>query len=151
MKNKKGYISIEAVIAYSVLLIFTLLIMSFFVYAYSSISVSDQTYSLRILATKHGGLTSDDIDLFVTQIENMGYMQNKTETIQITLEDKYGNSYLNIDDTSYLSSSEDNHLILKVNVPANNEFLNSILIGFDINNLTGHNYSFSYLVVSEKY
>jgi hypothetical protein len=91
LKNKNGYISIEAIISYSVLLIFILLIMSFFVYAYSSIYVSDQVYSLS-------GLTSDDvtsanITSFIGYAEAIvGYfLSSVTEMDALLFESKYAN------------------------------------------------------------
>lgn len=151
MKNKKGYISIEAIISYSLLLMFLLLIIAFFTYGFSGVTMADQSYQLRKVATEHGGLRTIDIETFISHVNNVGYMQDKSVPIEIYLEDENGNSYLNIDETSYLSSDEDKTLTLKINIPANNDFLDVVLLGFDVSDITGDYYSFSYLVQSERY
>lgn len=64
LTQKGAYVSVEAVFAISVFLVFFLLALGFFSYIYPYTVLQRDVYALGTIAARQGGLTQEDVDQF---------------------------------------------------------------------------------------
>ena len=73
VKHKKGFISIEAVIALVALIFIILLFVGFYVYQYPCTVLENRVHDLAQQAKITGGLTSAQVTDFNKELQSMGY------------------------------------------------------------------------------
>lgn len=152
LKNKKGFVSVEAVIAMVTFLCMTLLCIGFFTYTYPKIFLEKEVHLLAQKAKIQGGLTNSDVTAFKTELENRGY---KKADIVLTAKcgsknalgvDKIGSTGKN-----YIKRTELQPIVINVSIPANKKLLKGPFLHFGLTSALSDTYHFRETVLSERW
>lgn len=161
LKNKKGFIAIESLIAISALLFFFVLFISFLSYTIPKISLEKEVQNLAQIAKKQGGLTdktsqpvNSDIELFKDTLEKMGYDKNSIVIEAKTIPSgqmAIGVTPLNEEGNNYIKRDSKELIEITISIPADKSVFNVPLKFFGIkNNLSGV-YYFREVIGSERW
>lgn len=128
-KNRKGFVSIEAIIATSTALMVVLIAIGFFTMIYPRVMLQMETHNLAQKAKIQGGLTNEisqpvdsDIELFKNRLVQLGYDKDK---IEITATTKPGNinaigvTPLKDSGSNYVKRESKELIHIVIRVPAN--------------------------------
>ena len=129
VKSKKGFISIEAILATVLATMVILVSLGFFTTIYPKIILQGETRVLAQKAKIQGGLTDitsqadgSDIEKFKDQLEKMGYDRDKIEVEVFTQPsglNALGVTPYGEDGTNYIKRGSNEVICIKVKVPAN--------------------------------
>lgn len=150
LKNKKGFITIDAVLSLGVALIFFLLFLGVMFLMIPKFTMQGDVHTLAQLARIQGGLYESDIDDFKAKISKE--TGAKESEIHVVLKDETNNiRYDNISDGNYSSHVDGQILQLYVIVPTN-KFIQAPMKFFGMQNIENMKYyNFTETVVSEKW
>lgn len=149
LKNKKGFITIDAILSLGVALIFFLLFLGIMFLMIPKFTMQGDVHTLAQLARIQGGLYESDINDFKEKISKE--TGAKVEEIHVVLKDKDDNRYDNITDSDYASHVDGKLLELYVIVPTN-KFVQAPMKFFGMQNIENIKYyNFTETVVSEKW
>ena len=158
MKNKKGYISIEAIFGIIAFLMVTLLIVGLFTYMYPRQTLEKQVHLLAQEAKVTGGLTAEQISDFQSTLSDMGY------TAKISAYTKVAGSERNVlgvapkgtsQDTctsiytSFVRRDSGQKIIISVSIQSKDGLANGVLKFFG-GSLLPNDYEFTETVMSER-
>lgn len=127
IKLKKGFISIETIVALSVVLIFMLLFIAILTYHYPRIMLEKEVQTLAQIAKIQGGLTDSssaiesDVDVFKDRLEKIGYNRDKIEITAQTIPGRFnaiGVTPLNGTGNNYIKRNTKELIEIVVKVPA---------------------------------
>lgn len=129
IKNKRGFVSIEAIIATSTALMVVLVAIGFFTLVYPRVMLQMETHNLTQKAKIQGGLTNEisqpidsDIALFKDRLAQLGYDKSQ---IEITAMTKPGNlnaigvTPLKGSGSNYIKRESKELIHIVIRVPAN--------------------------------
>lgn len=150
LRNKKGFITIDAILSLGVALIFFLLFLGVMFLMIPKFTMQGDVHTLAQLARIQGGLYESDIDEFKTRISKE--TGAKVEDIHVVLKDDNTNMrYDNISEGNYASHVDGQILQLYVIVPTN-KFVQAPMKFFGMQNIENIKYyNFTETVVSEKW
>lgn len=89
VKDRKGFMSIEAVLGMMVVLMVIVLGIGFFSYMIPKQGIEQEVNLLGRMAKMNGGLTESDVDAFVDEMEDRHYKEEDVK-VEITLKDSTG-------------------------------------------------------------
>ena len=118
VNNKKGFISIEAIIAAGLIFSAIFVFISVVSFVYPTIPLQREVNLLGNIAQNQGGLTYEDVEYFKSNLKERGYLKENDDDIIIT-----GTTYpkslnpIGITDTSYITKSSGEIIKLEVKVP----------------------------------
>lgn len=156
INSKSGYVSIEAVFAMSVFIIFFLLSISFFAYLYPQSQLQGEVEVLSLLCQRQGGLTEDDIANFEDSLRKYSFIDQSDLPIVVTAKtspsgfDAIGVTDLEDEGDNYVKRESKEIINLVVQIPANNGLLKNIAQFFGIDSVNDYYYYFE-PVMSERY
>ena len=150
IKGKKGFITIDAIFAIVVSLVFALLFIGLMFLMIPKFTMQGEVHSLAQLARIQGGLTQEDVNEFKTKLsESGGY--DKDDIYVVLKDESTGTKYDNITDANYSKRADGKMLQLYVIVPTNKAIL-APLNFFGLTNVDFlEYYNFTETVVSEKW
>lgn len=162
IKNKKGFVAIEAVIILSGVMFFILLFISILTYNYPRIMLEKEVQILAQTAKIQGGLTditsqnvNSDIEVFKDRMEQMGYnrdevviaaktIQGNLNAIGVTpINDSTGDNYIKRDSKEFIE--------ITVTIPSSENVLKSPLKYFGMKNALSGKYVIREVVGSERW
>lgn len=156
-KTKKisGFSSIEAVLSMSVFVLFLLLFISFLTYIIPKSEINNHIDALSSICEKQGGLTSLDINKFEEKFSNIKYIKESENPIIVTVTTDSGNDATNVTPLeevgdNYIKRDSKEIIHLKVLIPSNSHFINTIISIFGGNNISDY-YVFNAYMTSERY
>ena len=127
--DKRGFVSIEAIIAVSSALMVILVGIGFFTLMFPRILLQQETHQLAQKAKIQGGLTTadtqpvdSDLTLFLDRLEAIGYNREDVVVSVVTSPgnvDALGVTPLHAEGDSYVSRDSDEIMHIRVEVPAN--------------------------------
>jgi len=127
--GKKGFVSIEAIIAISSALMVILVGIGFFTLMFPRIMLQQETHQLAQKAKIQGGLTTpetelvdSDLSLFLDRLEDIGYERDDVVVSVVTTPgniDALGVTPLHEDGSDYVSRDSEEIMHIRVEVPAN--------------------------------
>ncbi|WCK57688.1 hypothetical protein PP175_27005 (plasmid) [Aneurinibacillus sp. Ricciae_BoGa-3] len=161
LKNKKGFVSIETIIATTCALMVVLLSIGFFTWLFPRVMLQIETHDLAQKAKIQGGLTdatsepvNSDVEQFKNRLAQMGYDKNQVNVIATT---KPGNlnamgvTPLHDNGTNYIKRDSKELIQLTIQVPANNS-IKAPMSFFGLNqNLVDNKYTIVESVMSERW
>lgn len=122
LKNKKGFVSIETVIAISFCLMFFIFVVEFFNYIYPTINLQIETHTLTQKAKVQGGLTNTDILNMKQKLKEKGFDETKVLVSAKTKTKDVSNvTPMNQEGTNYVKRDSDEEIIIRVEVPASTD------------------------------
>lgn len=129
LKLKKGFVSIETILAVSVAMMIILVLIGFFTTIFPRVILQIETHNLSQKAKIQGGLTDmssegtvSDVEVFKDRLSKAGYDRDK---IQITVTTDPGNiNALGVtpydqDGSNYIKRGTDEIIQILIKVPAN--------------------------------
>lgn len=159
--RKKGFVSIEAVISMSAVLMIVLMAIGFIVYMYPKIMLEKEVHLLAQKAKIQGGLTDNisqpvnsDIETFLKSLEGKGY---KKDTIEITARTIPGDlncigvTPLNTNGNNYVKRDSKMTIQITVKVPANKSGLKGPFAYLHFEDESGQYYYIRETVMSERW
>ena len=159
--NKRGFVSIETVIAMSTVLFFFILFVSIFAYTMPRINLEKEVQHLAQVAKIQGGLTDEtsdpnnsDIKRFTDNLVAMGYDKDGIEVVAKTINDKknaIGVTPLNKNGTNYIKRDSKDLIEVIVTVDANKDLFTAPLKFFGLNNTLSGKYVMREVVGSERW
>lgn len=155
IKNKNGYLSIEAVVIIAIFMIFLLLFIAFYTYMFPQQQLQEEVKTLASVCERHGGLTATDISEFEDSLQKYQWVANSSLPIVVHAVTPDGTAATGVtpvgtEGTNYISRDSDKVITLLVQIPAYSHFLNGMMSVFNSKSI-GDYYVFSYRVVSERY
>lgn len=160
-KNKKGFIAIETVIALTVVIIFILLFIGFYIYLYPRIVLEKEVHTLAQQAKITGGLTQPQVQEFNKAMDTLGYTVqslNVSTTNHQYAENGSASGLVNVypkggpctgGSQNFIKRTESEKLIITVKVKANN-FIKGPLSFFGTTNSLSKTYNITETVMSER-
>lgn len=130
--NKKGDITVSAVLMISALMMFLLLTVGIVVTLVPKYEINNEVNTLSKIIEKKGGLPNEDIKLFTKRItESQRYLIGQEEGIVISAYTENGKeNCLNTADIDeegfFIDSTVNDVIVLEVIVPSNNKLLNGV-------------------------
>lgn len=169
-KNKKGSISIEAVIAMSGILMITFLGIAYFTYLIPRQALTQEVHMLTQTAKIQGGLTDgsfvesdNDIQRFLDRIEEYGYDPGEV-TIKATVSSEIdpsrdGISVIGVEplgtppaeDSLYSRRNSKEIITIEVTIPANKKFINAMSEYWTGEESSLGDYRFKETIMSERW
>lgn len=129
IKNKKGFLSIEAILAVSTALMVILVALGFYTMLYPRIMLQLETHSLAQKAKLQGGLTDmtslaldSDVELFKDRLEELGYERGDVIVEAVTQPGNMlamGVTPLYESGTNYIKRDSNETIRIIVKVPSN--------------------------------
>jgi hypothetical protein len=129
MKNKKGFVSIEAILATSTALMVVLVAIGFFTLIYPRVMLQMETHNLAQKAKIQGGLTTaitqpvdSDIEQFMKRMMELGYERDDVEITATTKPGNYnaiGVTPLQVAGSNYVKRDSKEMIHIVIRVPAN--------------------------------
>lgn len=142
-QTKKGNVALETVIAGGALFMVFMLIIGYFTYLYPRYMVDLEVQNLSHAIKMDGKLTMSDFEVFIANMEDRGYTEEAVRAGTVVVAQKIDETELKpgqakntetlIDTESYTANiveRNNGQIIVQVNVPANNAFLNGALRWF---------------------
>ena len=156
MKNKYGFISLEAVFALTFLFMVFFFILSIIAYIIPLVTMPTYLHILSNNIRVQGGMTSENVEDFKDAIEsNYGYISSNdlrdviaVEAISIPSNIDVSNIDISTESTEYISRNDKEVILITANVPSN-RILPGILSYF--NSSISEYYSFTHVVSSERF
>ena len=158
--NKKGFVSIEAIIATTTALMVVLVAIGFFTLIYPRVMLQIETHNLAQKAKIQGGLTTvisqpvdSDVELFLKRMEDIGY---EREDVKITATTKPGNynalgvTPLYEGGSNYVKRDSKEMIHIVIEVPANTS-INAPLGFFNSDSKANEKYRVVETVMSERW
>lgn len=137
IKDKKGFVSIEAVVVMSGVLMLMLFLISLFTYNYPRIMLEKDVQTLSQKAKIQGGLTDSvsepnhsDVETFKNELGKLGFDKNK---IVITAKTINGNrnaigvTPINAKGNNYISRDSKDLIEINVKIPVKDNLVNTPL------------------------
>lgn len=160
--NKKGFISIEALISMVAVMFVVLLSIGFYGYMHPKIMLEKEVQVLAQKAKVQGGLTNEvsqpggnsDIEIFKNSLKDKGFDINKIEITAKTNPGNYsviGVSPINSTGTNYLKRDSKELMVISVKVPANRDGIIAPLNYFNISGGPNEYYYITETVMSERW
>ncbi len=157
--SKKGFISIEAILSMTIVLMIFLIIIGFFVSVIPRISLQSEVHALTQKAKLQGGLTDATSEAIHSDVENFkdalvakGYNRDTIEVHAFTKPSGLGAmgvTPLDAEGSNYIKRDSDELMYIVVNVP-DKSFINAPLQFFGIRRETP-TISFVETVMSERW
>ncbi|PLS15026.1 hypothetical protein CVD28_24410 [Bacillus sp. M6-12] len=161
VKNKKGFVSIEAIIAMSSALMVILLAIGFFTLIFPRIMLQTEVHDLAQKAKIQGGLTNSisqpvdsDIEQFKDRLVQLGYDRN---SIEVTATTKPGNlnavgvTPLHDGGSNYIKRDSKEMIQITVRVPANTSIKAPLSFFGDDGSNVADKYTLVETVMSERW
>lgn len=161
VSNKRGFISVEAIISLVAILFVMLLALGFYGYMHPKIMLEKEVQTLAQKAKQQGGLTDktsqptkSDVEIFLTDLQKMGYDTNKVTITAVTDPGDLnciGVTPLGSDGSNYLKRDSKKTVVITAKIPSHKEGIIAPLRYFGI--FTGPN-DFYYIretVMSERW
>ncbi|WCF11408.1 hypothetical protein NDS46_31110 (plasmid) [Paenibacillus thiaminolyticus] len=155
-RERAGFVSIEAIFAMSMFLMLFLLLIGFFSYIYPQTTLNREVHALATLAQRQGGLTLDDVDSFVTRIEEYQFVDTSRGEIEVSAYttpgdmDAIGVNGLDEAGAYYVKRDSKELIELTVTVPSYNQLLTPVARFFGVSGVSEH-YAFREIFMSERY
>lgn len=169
LKSNKGFMSIEAIMGMAVILMVIVLGIGFFSYMVPKQGIEQEVNLLGRLAKMNGGLTTQDVTAFKTEMEKRGYAKTDV-TVDIQLKNSAGTTVAvsstrdkvsplaitgkaNVAGThKYIHRDEQLIMEIKAVMPANKKGLLGAFWFFNVNDdSVADNYVFKERVMSERH
>lgn len=173
LKNRNGFMSVEALFGLTAILMVIILAIGFFTYMIPRQQLEQEVNILARTAKLNGGLTDTQVNNFKKNLESYGYKEDELkDSVSIRLTDLSGetitSTVLNVEDPldishsrnepeteepRYIKRSEDIIMEVRVEVPAKKQGLMGVFGFFDIGedeDPLSDNYVFKERVVSER-
>lgn len=161
LRNNKGFIAVESLIAVSALLFFFVLFVSFLSYTVPKISLEKEVQNLAQIAKKQGGLTdknsepnNSDIETFKNTLEKMGYDKSKIIVTAKTIPSgqiAIGVTPLDGSGSNYVKRDSKELMEILISIPADKTLFNAPAKFFGIKNIVSGVYTFREVVGSERW
>lgn len=161
IKNSKGFVAIESIIAMSGLIFFLLLFVSFLCYTLPKITLEKEVQTLAQIAKIQGGLTdkvsqpvNSDIELFKANLDKMGFDISQVVIQAKTIPSGYnaiGVTPINSKGSNYIKRDSKELIEILIRVPADKSLFDSPLKFFGIKNTLSGVYTFREIVGSERW
>ena len=152
-KSRKGFISIESMLPITLVLIFIVFFVNLISYNLPKITMEKEVQLLSQLCKIHGGLTEEDVDIFLKRMEEKGVSADKINITAVTEQSNLnamGVSPIHSNDGHYIKRESGEIIEIKVEIPANKSVFNFVLNFFRIKNTVSDKYVFREVVVSER-
>lgn len=159
IKSKKGFVSVEAILSMSLVLIVFLIIIGFFVSIVPRISLQSEVHALTQKAKLQGGLTDassesvgSDVEKFKDALVSKGYSRDSIEITAFTKPSGIGAlgvTPLDVEGSNYVKRGTDELIYIIVSVP-DRSFINAPLKFFGLNG-GAKTISFVETVMSERW
>lgn len=117
--NKKGFVTIEAIMVCSFAMILVFFFISIFTYIYPAISIQRDVYALGRLAQRNGGLTRRNVREFKDNIEKYNFVKKTKKPVIVKAYTSSGYNALNIERHGYISRRSNEIINVIVKVPSN--------------------------------
>lgn len=161
-KNKKGFISIEALAPLTALLAFMVLGMGLYFYMVPKTILSDEVQVLANTAKMQGGLTTpesdksgkDDITLFKNKMKELGYDESKVNVTAFTKPDNspaMGVTPLTLPGANYIKRESKQRIEITVEVPSKKTVLGTAFYLLGMKDKLSDKYVVQKTVMSERY
>ena len=160
IKQTKGFMSIEAVMGATLILMIVLAGVWFTTYLYPRILLSQEVHSLAQIAKVQGGSTDEttegensDVERFKVMLGERGYnaeqiiIECRTETNQSCL----GAGPRLETGGHYISRDSKDYMYLVVSIPTKISFFEGVFGFFNVENTLPRNYVFKEVVLSERW
>lgn len=160
-KNKKGFVSIEAIIATSTALMVILMAIGFFTLIYPRVMLQTEVHNLSQKAKIQGGLTNEisqpldsDIEQFKERLVDLGYDK---DSIEVTATTKPGNlnaigvTPLHEGGSNYVKRDSKEMIQITVRVPANTSIKAPLSFFGDDGSNVSDKYTLVETVMSERW
>lgn len=152
LKNKEGFVSVEAVISMVTFLCMTLLCIGFFTYTYPKIFLEKEVHLLAQKAKIQGGLTYEDENLFKSELEKRGYnRKNIVLTAVCGNKNALGVDKIGSSGKNYIKRTELEPIVINVSIPANKKLLEGPFLHFALTSTLSDTYHFRETVLSERW
>lgn len=146
LKNKKGFISIEAIMVGTVILLTIYALIGVFIYVYPTFELQREVHLLGKVAQINGGIPDKELNEFKNKINKISFVKKSGKAVIIEAKTTQGNdNAIGVTNSKYISKSSGNVINVVVKIPSNN----SIIKSFTSKN-TDY-YTFKTSVMSEKY
>lgn len=156
LKNKKGYTSIISTIFLVIFLLIGVFSINVYVYIESYSQMKKEVSTLSDIVAKKGGLPEVEINAFKDRLIKYSYMADKIDKVEITaVTDKSDMDCLNTADLgdesgTYISTKDDENIILTVKTPANISNVLSYLIDEYSLQKLNNTYTYDNKIVSKR-
>lgn len=160
-QNKKGFVSIEAIISMATFLIMFVMCIGFYVYTMPKLTLEKEVHLLAQKAKIQGGLTYEDVDIFKENLKLKGYNPDEITVNAVTVKGSggavggasaIGVDGINVDNaTNYIKRSEVTPIEISVSVPANTKLLKGPLSHMLSTKALNDKYYFRETVLSERW
>ena len=161
LKNRKGFVAIEAVIVMSGVLFLLILFISFLSYTLPKVMLEKEVQALAQTAKIQGGLTNNtsqpvnpDIELFKDNLAKHGYNRDEivieAKTIPSGM-NAIGVTPLNESGTNYIRRDSKELIEITISIPADKSLFNEPLKFFGVKNTLSGVYTFKEVVGSERW
>lgn len=148
LKRKDGYVSVEAIFVMTIMLLFSYLIVSFFLLLISYGQVGQDVRALSVLAERQGGLTADDISSFQSDMTLYPFVGSGNE-VNVSLQvSGYPDALISGDD--YIPREHLEPMVLTVTTPSNDTMMGPIADVLGLKE-TVSSYEYRYVFYSERY
>lgn len=161
IKNSKGFVAIESIIAMSGVLFIILLFVSILCYNYPRIMLEKEIQPLAQTAKIQGGLTDEtsqpansDIDMFKDRLSKMGYDKSKIVVTAKTIpgnQNAIGVTPINSNGNNYIKRDSKQLIEVVVSVPADKGIFTAPLTFFGVKNTLNDRYVVREVVGSERW
>ncbi|WP_242249215.1 hypothetical protein [Bacillus cereus group sp. BfR-BA-01328] len=161
LRRIRGFVSIEAVVSMSAILIVVFLGIGFISYMYPKLTLEKEVHLLAQKAKVQGGLTNQqsepinsDLEIFYKKMQEKGYKREDVKVVAKTYTgglNCIGVTPINGEGLNYIKKDSKDPIEITVTLPANKQGLLGAFAFFNYKDKTSNVYIFKETVMSERW